>query len=158
MVRGFLTIACFGLIIGCGSTPTAPSDPPLSELLSAPTRIVVDGQALTLTAFLSRDFMPSSPPDGRPLGGVLRIKTEDGSSVRATVTADTSWIINKAELWASAVEQRPRSETAPNYEVVVRGGPKWSPDITVDVVVRLRDSQGRSILLRAPDQRIIATW
>jgi hypothetical protein len=42
-------------LIGCGATPTAPSDVSRAELASAPTRIVSDGVALTLTAFLTRD-------------------------------------------------------------------------------------------------------
>jgi hypothetical protein len=55
------------------------------------------------------------------------------------------------------VEQRPRAETAPNYEVIVRDGPKWGPDVMVDVIVRLRDSAGTESLFRAPKQLIIGT-
>jgi len=158
MLRISLALGCLAFIVGCGSTPASPSDLPTSKLSSAPTRIVADGQALTLTAFLSRDFMPISPPDGKPLGGVLRIQTDDRSPVPASVRADTSWVIYDTEVWSTTVEQRARVETAPNYEVIARNGPKWGPDVTVDVVVRLRDSNGRVFLLRAPGQTIIGTW
>jgi hypothetical protein len=156
---GFPAITCVLLLSGCGgSTPTSPSDIPVSELRSAPTRTIADGKSLSIAASLWRDFMPISPPDGRPLGGVLRIATDDGSPVPASVTADTSWVIHNAEVWSTTVEQRSRAETAPIYELVVRNGPKWGPDVAVDVVVRLRDSAGRVFLLRAAGQRIGATW
>lgn len=147
------------VVAGCaGSSPTAPSDVTRSQLISAPPRIVADGKTLTLTSSLWRDFMPISPPDGKPLVAVLTIATADGSPVPATVTADTSWVIHSSDVWSAAVEQRPRAETAPAYEVIARNGPKWGPDVTVDVVVRLVDSTGRSFLLRAPGQTIGATF
>jgi hypothetical protein len=143
-------------LVGCGATPTAPSDVSRAELASAPARIVSDGVALTLTAFLTRDFMPISPPDGKPLGGVLRIKTENGTPVPTGIAVSVSWIIFNSETWAASVEQRPRAETGPNYEVIVRDGPKC-PDVMVDVVVRVRDSAGAESLLWAPKQLIIGT-
>jgi hypothetical protein len=146
-------------VAGCGgSSPTSPSDVTRSQLAAAPTRIVADGKTLTLTTSLWRDFMPISPPDGRPLAAVLTIAAEDGSPVPATVTADTSWVIHGSEVWTAAVEQRPRAETAPAYEVIARNGPKWGPDVSVDVIVRLIDSSGRAFLLRAPAQPIGATF
>jgi hypothetical protein len=144
--------------IGCGgSSPTSPSRVGISELSSAPTRIVADGQSLTLAAFLWRDFMPISPPEGKPLVAVLQIRTDDGSPASVRINADTSWVIHDTEVWSATVEERPRAETTPVYEVVARNGPKWGPDIAVDVVVRLVDSTGRAFLLRAPQQTIRAT-
>jgi hypothetical protein len=151
MLRIPLTVLCCFVIIGCGAGPTPPSDIPASDLLSAPTHIVADGQGITLTAFLARDFMPIAPPDGRPLGGVLRFKSDDGSRVSSSVIADTGWVVRDGEVWSATVEQQSRSVTAPHYEVVVRNGPKWSPDIAVTVVARLRDSTGRTMLLRASE-------
>jgi hypothetical protein len=154
-----LAAACVLWVSGCGGpTPTSPSDIPVSELSSAPTRIIADGKTLSISASLWRDFMPIAPPDGHPLGGVLKIATDDGSPVPAGVTADTSWVIHNADVWSTTVEQRSRAETAPIYELVVRNGPKWGPHVAVDVVVRLRDKSGRVFLLRAAGQHIGATW
>jgi hypothetical protein len=144
-------------LVGCGVTSTAPSDVSRGQLASAPTRIVSDGVGLTLTAFLTRDFMPISPPDGKPLGGVLRIQTENGTPVPAGIIVSASWILFNSEMWSTSVEQRPRAETGPNYEVIVKDGPKWGPDVMVDVVVRVHDSAGAESLLRAPQQLIIGT-
>lgn len=152
-------VLSYGTAVACaGQTPTSPSDhQPMSELVSAPTRIVADGKTLTLATSLWRDFMPISPPDGRPLIALLRISTDDGSPVPRSITADTSWVIHDGEVWSAKVEQRPRAESAPIYEVIARNGPKWGPGVAVDVVVRLVDSQGRAFLLRAPGQTIGAT-
>ncbi len=158
MLRISLAAVCSAWISGCGGTPTSPTEIPTSRLLSAPTRIVADGKTLTLAAFVWRDFMPPAPAVGRPLQGVLRIATDDGSPVAATVAVDTSWVIHNAEVWAATVEQQPRADTAPHFEVVVRDGPQWGPNVTVDVVVRLRDSAGSQFLLRAAGQKIGATW
>ena len=46
-----------------------------------------------------------------------------------------------------------RSRT-PSFDGMVRGGPAWPTGIKVDVVVRLRDKDGKTYLLRAPDQLI----
>jgi hypothetical protein len=102
--------------------------------------------------------MPIAPPDGQPLIAVLKISTEDGSQVPAGIIADAIWVIHNAEVWSAAVEQRPRAETAPDYEVVARNGPKWGPNVAVDVVVQLVDSARRAFLLRAPSQPIGATF
>lgn len=136
--------------------PTSPAG--VGELRSAPTSIVVDGRTLTLRANLWRDFMPISPPDGQPLAAVLQVQPATGTTVPASLHATAVFVVLGGDAWtASALEERPRSETAPAYEVVARGGPKWGPDVNVDVVVRLTDGS-RSWLLRAPGQRISGTF
>ena len=147
------------LLCGCGgSAPTSPADVSLSVLKSAPLTVVADGQRLTSSAALWRDFMPISPPDGKALAAGIRIATEDGSPVSPRVVVDTTWVVHGSEVWQATPEQRPRIETSPAYEVVARDGPKWGPGVSVDVVVRLTDSGGRKTLLRAADQMIRGTF
>jgi hypothetical protein len=149
---------CFIVFAACdGSTPTSPADVALAELRAAALRVVVEGQTLTITTSLWRDFMPVSPPDGQPLTAVITIRSNDGRPVSERITADASWVLFDNESWRAAPEQRPRPQTSPVYELVVRNGPKWGPNVTVDVVVRLIDSTGRAALLRAADQSIHAT-
>jgi len=156
-----LSVACtFFLLSGCGGRgPTTPGAVSASDLTTAPTKIVLAGKTLILGTSLWRDFMPIAPPDGKPLVALLQVKTGDGSSVPATVSADTVWVIHGAQIWSGLLqEERSRAETMPLYEVVAREGPKWDPGITVDVVVRLRDASGRAFLLRATDQVIRGTF
>jgi hypothetical protein len=122
-----LSISCtLFLLYGCGgSSPTAPSS---TELAAAPTTVTVDGKSLSLETLLWRDFMPISPPDGKPLTGVLKIRTLDSSVVPATAHVDMFWVLNGTEVWnAVSREERPRGETTPAYEVIARDGPRWGP-------------------------------
>lgn len=158
-MRRLLIILLTAIVVtaACGDAPTAPT-PPTSDLAAAPTRVSVAGKSLLLDASLWRDFMPIAPPDGRPLIGVLRVQTDDGSGVPATVTVDMAWVLNGADVWRAVPrEERARAATAPAYEVVVRDGPKWGPGIHVDVVVRIRDANGREALLRSANRPIEAT-
>ena len=124
-----------------------------SDRLFAPRLVTMEGATVRAEASLWRDFQPSSPPDGRPLVAILRIQTADGSAIPSALSADSAWVYNGDAVWATTVlEEQPRSVSY--FEVVARNGPKWGPGIEVDVVVRLRDSAGRSMLLQAPRQFI----
>jgi len=159
MLRISLVAIAAALLGACGgTTPLSPEPVTASQLASAPTRVVLDGKRLTLAASLGRDFMPISPPDGKPLTGVLRIKAEDGLTVPTTIVGDSAWVIRQVEIWSTSVIPEPRESSAASYDLRVTDGPKWNPGDTVDVVVRLRDSAGRTALLRAPDQTITASW
>lgn len=146
------------LLSGCGGGPIAPTPVTPSELAAAPTTVTAAGKSLTLGTYLWRDFQPISPPDGKPLAAVLHVTTGDGSDVPATLRADMVWVLYGTEIWTAVPEERPRSETAPVYEAAAHDGPKWGPGANVDVVVRLRDANGRTLLLRAPDQPIRTTF
>jgi hypothetical protein len=146
------------LAIGACTDATGPLPRrPASELRTAPTSVAVAGKTLLLESYLWRDFMPVAPPNGTSLMVVLRVKTSDGSTVPTSVTADGAWVVFEEDVWATEVEEEfPRDIVAPNYEVVARGGPKWGPGVSVDVVVRLRH-EGREHLLRVADQPIRRT-
>lgn len=158
MLRIALIGAVFA-VIGCGGpSATTPSPIQPADLASAPTQVTLAGRTLTLEASLWRDFMPISPPDGKPMIAAARVKS-DGGAIPATVKADTLWVLNGTEVWsAPAREERPHTGTDSVYEVVARDGPKWGPGIQVDVVVRLRDANGRVVLLRAAGQTIQSTF
>lgn len=158
MRKFWIGLACV-IGVGCGvaSGPTAPDS--ASELTTSPTSVVIDGKPLTLRASLWRDFFPISPPGGSPMIAVLQVQTGDGSPVPATVTADTMWLVRGTAVWSgTAREERPRQDTGPIYELVARDGPKWEPGTLADVVLQLRDANGRVSRLRAANQLVTATF
>jgi hypothetical protein len=113
---------------------------------------------MVLSTTLWRDFMPISPPDGKPLIAVAYITATDTARFPSTVSADAIWIINGQQVWASWLALEPFPPVQPNrIERVARNGPKWGPNIYVDVVVRLLDGQGNTALVRAPHQWISRT-
>lgn len=161
MARPSIVIACALLALaGCGDeSPTAPGSVPIEELTGAATSVMVAGKTLTLGSQLWRDFQPISPPDGKPLVGVLQVRTSDGSPVPESVHADAVWVILGAQVWSATPRlERPRAETTPIYELVARDGPKWGPGVNVDVVIRLRDAANRDVLLRAGNLPIQGTF
>ena len=131
---------------------------PTGDLRAAPVTVMVGQQALVLAPSLYRDFQPSSPPDGKPLTAVLQIKAIDGAALAATFHVDGAWVINGTEVWTASVgEEKLASPRPVYYEVVARDGPKWGPNVSVDVVVRIREPSGSSKLLRAAAQLIQRT-
>lgn len=75
-----------------------------------------------------------------------------------TFHVDGAWVINGAEVWSASVgEEKLASPSPVYYEVVARDGPKWGPNVSVEVVVRIRESSGSSMLLRAAAQVIQRT-
>jgi hypothetical protein len=151
-------VAVIAVAVACGgSSPTSPKVLPPGDPAAAPTRVIIGGKSVTLATELWRDFMPVSPPDGKPLAGVLRIRTEDGSNVPPDVAAETVWVMRGSETWATFLAAPAAGAPGPAYEVSFFDGPKWGPNEAVDVVVRLRDGTGRVVLLRAPTQTIRRT-
>ena len=155
-----LTLILSTVLIGCsifGSDET-PDEMSPAELLSAPETVVIDGQELALRTYLWRDFMPVSPPDGRSLTAIFWVFSADSSVLPDGLSADAAWLVNGDKVWDTSLdEQRPGEQLPYQLERVARNGPKWSPGIKVEAVIRLREANGTTHLLRASDQSIERT-
>ncbi len=135
-------------------------DYPLDELLTAPEQIEINGREFVLETALWRDFMPGpqAPPDGSPLNVIAYVVAIDSLSFPTSLDADLLWVIkDDADMWVTALESEMPTH---NYELKksAQDGPKWGPDIYVDVAIRVVDQDGRTYLLRAADQLIGATY
>ncbi|MCG3132062.1 MAG: hypothetical protein FLDDKLPJ_02872 [Phycisphaerae bacterium] len=143
--------------------PPAPApptpDPTREALLAAPLSVAVEGVTLRLEAFLWRDFMPISPPGGKPLMASIKLVVVDAGakSFPGGVDAERVWLVKGEEVWAGKflVEERP--DEPGMKEKVFRDGPAWEPGEEVDVVIEVHDRAGAKRLLRAPKVRIIKT-
>ena len=149
--------------LGCGeddSELVTPIVPPiaLEDLLTAGETIEFSGYSLSLATYLWRDFMPISPPDGKPLIAVVQVAEKDREEVVPEVTAEYLWVINGKDIWATTFEDEYRPPSSDYViERTARDGPKWGPHISVDVVVGLKIDSGELQLLKAPDQWIHRT-
>ncbi len=146
------------LLIGtCSENPVAPPDIDIRSLQAAPETLAVAGKSLMLRCSLWRDFMPISPPDGRPLVVVIAVQTADSTGLPEGLDADAVYVIYEGQVWKAWLNENP-DLTPPPYrlEKVGRNGPKWGPGVYVDVVVRL-EYGGKTYLLRASRQRIQKT-
>jgi len=139
------------IIAGCADIgERVPPNIPIAELQNAFDTISVEGRLLYLSTNIWRDFMPFSPPDGKPLVAIAFISATDTALFPSTVFADAIWIIYGQEVWSAWLAPEPYPPLRPNrIERVARNGPKWGPHVYVDVIVRVFDGHGSAYLLRA---------
>ncbi len=108
-------------------------------------------------AFLWRDFMPISPPDGKPLAVVVEVEAKDKESFPKHFEANQLWIFNGDEKWEATVSDVKAAESN-SIELSAGGGPKWKIGAKVDVVIKIEDKKSKEyILIRIPDQEIQKT-
>ena len=147
-------------VIGCSENPVStPPYIPVNVLLTSPDTVIIEGNKIYLTTEMWRDFMPVSPPDGKPLITVAKIETVDSSKISNSINADAIYIVNGGEVWKSFLsDEAPGSDLLKPFRIVkiARDGPKWGPGINVDVVVRLL-ANNNVYLLRASNQYIART-
>ncbi len=150
-------------LMGCGSADTQTVGPvtpaiPGNHLRTAPARIEVMDQEYELRTRLWRDFMPISPPDGKPLIAVVQIVERKVNPIAPELKLEYLWVINGSRIWSTIISDEVLPPSATNeLNGIARNGPKWGPRIQVDVVVGFRRGNGSLKLLRAPDQWISRT-
>ena len=133
-----------------------PSKVSLALVKSAPEQISIDDRIYRLETFLWRDFMPISPPDGKPLIAVVKVIPNDSLKFPSNIDADRLWVINGQEVWSTSLSQDVTQDET-RLEKIARTGPKWGPGIQVDVIIRLVVNQQNTYLLRASNQTIHRT-
>lgn len=132
--------------------------PPMNTVLSAPSAVEIEGRQYVLETYLWRDFMPISPPGGKPLIASIRVSAKDRGAFPSSLEADRLWVIkDEGQVWETELAGEGKQPTGNQLEKVARNGPKWEPGTKVDVVVRLVDRDNRTYLLRAPQQLISRT-
>jgi hypothetical protein len=154
-----LTISALVVLPACDDDVSAPEsslpyDVTLVQLASAPETLDLPKQAFHLETLLWRDFMPISPPDGQPLMAVARLVSD--APIPDDVKLVHLWVVNGNQVWSTRFAEEP-IVSGNTIEGFARGGPKWGPGISVDVVVGVRVGSAFR-LVRAAKQRIIATF
>lgn len=158
-------LVAFPLLVGQTKENSSVS---IRELRNAPTTIVIDNRSLHLSAGASRDFSPGPPrPDASALMVGVKVTAADQKSIPKGVRMDRVWVLFGEEVWEVPIRGRIIGQDTwinwmncgdkPVCEISISNGPKWAPGVYVDVVVRLTDSEGKSHLLQAPNQRVLST-
>lgn len=151
-----LCVLCIG--IGCEKLDGLSPGVSLEDLLNMPLLLNSENREYRLETFLWRDFMPVSPPDGKPLIAIAWIVATDSLAIPATMESDRIYIIYGDELWESELSASgdPGGGEDFKLECISRDGPKWGPDVAVEVVVRIFIN-GQLYYLRAEQQWIHRT-
>ena len=85
-----------------------------------------------------RDFMPISPPDGKPLIVIVWVNALGVNNFPSSTIIKRLWLINGLDI-ISTLPTEEYSVDGNTLEMVFRNGPKWGPNIFVDVIVKLID-------------------
>jgi hypothetical protein len=139
-------------IDGTLQTNTAWAD----SLRLSPDTITFSGVTFYLKADLSRDFMPQSPQNGKLLLCSNNLVEKDSLPIPSNLKLIKQYVVNGNDIWTNGYSQ------INNYQNfilqgIVRDGPKWGPNITVDVICEF--TIGNSMFrIIAKQQEIIATF
>jgi hypothetical protein len=119
----------------CDEDPLAPHIS-RDQLLAAPSTLELTGYPLQVETFLSRDFMPVAPPNGRPLTASFRIDLPLSS---LPIEEAFIWVLNGDSTWS---KKATITSFSGYTDISISGGPKWGPGIAVDTVLGIRDYAG----------------
>lgn len=132
----------------------------LQAIGEVPGQVAVGADTLVIKAEPWRDFMPGSwPAGGSPLMVVITVATRKAGVFPPLLRPEWVAVVNRSRVWMTpgVIEALSFAPGQDSYRVVVRRGPVWGPGIDVDVLLQLRDRQGRGYCLRAPSAPIIET-
>jgi hypothetical protein len=155
----FILPVLAGCVFGEGEessyVTTLASLPDGDAIISAPELVEIASREYTLETYLWRDFMPISPPDGKPLIAKVKVTAVDLEPFPEGLDADKLYVIYGEEVWVTDFSDELPPPGVPDHQLdrIARDGPKWGPWVTVDVVVRLVGG-GDTHLLSASDQMI----
>jgi hypothetical protein len=123
-----------------------------------PDSLEIDGNTYTLQTYLWRDFMPVSPPDGKPMIASISLIRVDSMGIPPGLGMDFLWVALDTLAWATEFTDEARPPSPPHtQERVARRGPLWGPDVLVDVIVRIVDGDRNQYFLAAKDVVIFRT-
>ena len=130
----------------------------LNDLLEAPEELTIGKNQFFLDTYMWRDFMPISPPNGQPLIAVVWLFEKDSLIISETLELNHMWVINNNDIWEGDLKDEGNSEQQ-RYRIVrvARDGPKWEPNIYVDVVVLVKSDGNKCALIKANNQIIHRT-
>jgi hypothetical protein len=125
-------------------------------IFTASEELNLNGSTYTLGTYMWRDFMPISPPDGKPLIAIIRVTALGLENFPSDVKIIRLWLIDGISIISTLATEENRVDGG-ILEMVFRGGPNWGPG-TLVVVVKLTCFKCGTFYLKATDQVIHATF
>jgi hypothetical protein len=146
-MRKYIIITALVLLIGCNKDDINESNIRIdTELISelnskSHDTLKIESNKFVLDAFLWRDFMPISPPNGKPMISINWLRNIDSTKIPENIDLIKQYVIYKDSIWVSDYGNKDLTEQS-EYKIkkISRDGPKWSPKIYVDVISKINDS------------------
>ena len=121
------------------------------ELKTSPTQININGSQLTLDVICWRDFTPPTEDNGKPLASKVQLNLIVGPDILSNIHLVRQYVIYGDDVWYTDLQNI--GVNGSFVEGTSTGGPKWGPDVLVDVVLEFTyDNKSYKIL--APNQNI----
>lgn len=76
------------------------------------------------------------------------------TNIPEDVSVKTLYVINDEKVWVTDLREESRLANFPSIDLSAGGGPKWGPDILVDVVVSVLDDSRERRFLRETEVSI----
>ena len=127
------------------------------QLKSNPENVVINGNRYTLYSYLWRDFMPVVESNGTPLMCVVRIIGDNERTILHDATSLSKiYVVYGHQVWISDKFEVHIFQDN-KWDVVIRNGPKWGPNVVVDVICEFNNI-GKSYTLISKSQKINAVY
>ncbi len=128
----------------------------IAALKASPEMINLNNYLLKVESEVWRDFMPPGDGTGSPLMAYVVISERNQRALDSRISLQKVYLINGDKLWSRAFDDTDHSSP---YQVsgTARSGPKWGPNLKVDLVCEFTFKEETYRLL-AKDQEIYATY
>jgi uncharacterized protein (DUF2225 family) len=105
--------------------------------------LIIGSNSFKLDAYLWRDFMPESPPNGKPMISINWLVSTDLVKIPENISMVKQYVFYEDEFWVADYENEAPTPSLPEYKLerISRNGPKWGPKIYVDVISQIYDSK-----------------
>jgi hypothetical protein len=159
-IKNYILVALFfSSLISCAKEDKLEVDLQANQieaLLASPEMLNIDNYLLKVESDIWRDFMPPSDSNGQALIARVLLSERNQRAMDNSIQLEKIYLINGTELWSKNFDSFDNSSP---YEIsgIARNGPRWGPNITVDLVCEF-SFQGESYRLLAKDQEIFATY
>ena len=119
---------------------------------------MVDGREILVQSFLWRNFSVLNDPDGGPLDLMVRLETADTLQLPSGLGVSHAWVVSEYGAWETNLGKDHAG--LPDYmaSYYVSGGPKWGPDIFVDVTVQVDREDDTTWFVLVPHCLISKQW
>ena len=128
-------------------------------VINTPEKAEIKGYSLTIEVYLWRDFMPVSPPRGKPLKAVFKVIAKGAKGIPGSIRFEQIWVVkDKNEIWNTDILKEQPHENPNEKSVLAVNGPKWDPGTIVETVAEFREGEnGTSFFIKASKQIIQRT-
>jgi hypothetical protein len=99
--------------------------------------ITINSKKYFLDAYLWRDFMPMSPPNGKSLISINWLICFDSTSIPENIKMIQQYVILNDSIWIADYEDGSRQTPSFKIEKISHDGPKWGPWTSVEIISKI---------------------